>query len=50
MLSCQEVFSSFRRLLDGEVVAVNSAIIAGFTGSNLGVPVSEAARLLDAAR
>jgi len=36
--------------LDGEVVAVNSAIIPGFTGSNLGVPASEAARLLDAAR
>ena len=35
--------------LDGEVVAVNSAIIPGFTGSNLGVPASEAARLLDAA-
>ena len=36
--------------LDGEVVAVNAAIIPGFTGSNLGVPASEAARLLDAAR
>ena len=36
--------------LDGDVVAVHSAIIRGFTGSNLGVPASEAARLLDAVR
>jgi S1-C subfamily serine protease len=37
--------------LDGEVVAINSAMVTGFTGSNLGVPAAEAARLLqDAAR
>ncbi len=36
--------------LDGEVVAVNAAIIPGFTGSNLGVAASEAADLLEAAR
>ena len=34
--------------LDGRVVAVNSAIIPEFTGSNLGVPAAEAMRLLDA--
>jgi len=33
---------------DGRVVAVNSAIIPEFTGSNLGVPAAEAMRLLDA--
>ena len=33
--------------LDGRVVAVNSAIIPEFTGSNLGVPASEAMRLFD---
>lgn len=32
--------------LDGEVVAINSAMVTGFTGSNLGVPASAAARLL----
>ena len=31
--------------LDGRVVAVNSAIIPEFTGSNLGVPAAEAMRL-----
>jgi len=36
--------------LDGEVVAVNAAMIPGFTGSNLGVAASKAARLLDAVR
>jgi S1-C subfamily serine protease len=32
--------------LDGEVVAVNAAMVPGFTGSNLGVPAGEAAALL----
>lgn len=32
--------------LDGEVVAINSAMVTGFTGSNLGVPAAAAARLL----
>lgn len=33
--------------LDGEVVAINMAILPEFGGSNLGVPVEEAWRLLD---
>jgi S1-C subfamily serine protease len=32
--------------LDGSVVAINSAILNDFTGSNLGVPAAEALRLL----
>ncbi len=36
--------------LDGKVVAVNAAILAEFGGSNLGVPASEARRLLEKAR
>ena len=32
--------------LDGRVVAVNSAIIPEFGGSNLGVPIKEAVALL----
>lgn len=32
--------------LDGSVVAVNAAVLADFTGSNLGVPAEEALRLL----
>jgi serine protease Do len=35
--------------LDGRVVAVNSAILAGFGGSNMGVPAAEARRLLEQA-
>jgi len=31
---------------NGEVVAINAAIVPGFTGSNLGIPAAEAARLL----
>ncbi len=34
--------------VDGKVVAVNAAIIPQFGGSNLGVPASEARRLIDA--
>jgi len=34
--------------LDGSVVAINSAILNDFTGSNLGVPAAEARRLLQA--
>jgi len=34
--------------LDGRVVAVSSAILEGFGGSNLGVPAAEVRRLLDA--
>ena len=34
--------------VDGKVVAVNAAIIPRFGGSNLGVPASEARRLIDA--
>jgi len=33
--------------LDGRVVAVNSAILPDFTGSNFGVPAAEALRLLE---
>ena len=36
--------------LDGNVVAVNAAILPEFGGSNLGVPASEARRLIEAAR
>jgi len=36
--------------LDGNVVAVNAAILAEFGGSNLGVPASEARRLIEASR
>jgi S1-C subfamily serine protease len=36
--------------LDGEVIAVNAAILPEFGGSNLGVPVSRAQPLLDAAK
>jgi hypothetical protein len=32
--------------LDGSVVAINSAILNDFTGSNLGMPGAEALRLL----
>ncbi len=35
--------------LDGEVKAVNAAILIDFDGSNLGVPAVEARRLLDEA-
>ncbi|MFQ5570683.1 MAG: trypsin-like peptidase domain-containing protein [Rhodothermales bacterium] len=35
--------------LDGEVKAVNAAILVNFDGSNLGVPAAEALRLLDKA-
>ena len=35
--------------LNGEVKAINSAILIDFDGSNLGVPVAEARRLLDEA-
>ena len=35
--------------LAGEVVAINTAILSDFGGSNLGVPVEAAIRLLDAA-
>lgn len=35
--------------LNGEVKAVNAAILIDFDGSNLGVPVAEARRLLDKA-
>jgi len=31
---------------NGEVVAINAAIVPGFTGSNLGIPAAAAARLL----
>jgi len=33
---------------DGRVVAINSAVIPDFAGSNLGVPAAEAIRLLEA--
>ncbi|HSS63649.1 MAG TPA: serine protease [Gammaproteobacteria bacterium] len=33
--------------LDGRVLAINSAVIPGFNGSNLGVPIEQALRLLD---
>jgi len=33
--------------LDGHVIAVNSAILPDFTGSNFGVPAAEALRLLE---
>jgi S1-C subfamily serine protease len=33
--------------IDGEVVAVNSAILPEYGGSNLGVPVEEVRRLLE---
>ena len=36
--------------LDGKVVAVNAAILAEFGGSNLGVPASEARRLIETSR
>ena len=36
--------------LDGQVVAVNSAILPEFGGSNLGVPAEHARKLLAAAR
>ncbi len=36
--------------LDGKVVAVNAAILANFGGSNLGVPASEARRLMETSR
>ncbi len=36
-------------ILNGEVKAVNAAILIDFDGSNLGVPVIEARRLLDKA-
>jgi S1-C subfamily serine protease len=36
--------------LDGKVVAVNTAIMREFGGSNLGVPVAQARRLLASAR
>lgn len=36
--------------LDGQVVAVNAAILPQFGGSNLGVPAAEAQKLLAAAR
>ncbi len=36
--------------LDGNVLAVNAAILAEFGGSNLGVPASEARRLIEASR
>jgi serine protease Do len=36
--------------LDGRVVAINSAILRRFGGSNLGVPADRAARLLELAR
>lgn len=32
--------------MDGSVVAINAAIVPGFTGSNLGIPAREAALLL----
>jgi S1-C subfamily serine protease len=32
--------------VDGEVVAVNTAIIAGYSGSNFGIPIEFAHRLL----
>ena len=32
--------------LDGRVLAINSAVIPGFNGSNLGVPIGQALRLL----
>jgi serine protease Do len=35
--------------LDGRVVAVSSAVLAGFGGSNMGVPAAEVARLLERA-
>ena len=35
--------------LNGEVKAVNAAILIDFDGSNLGVPAAEARRLLDKA-
>ena len=36
-------------ILNGEVKAVNAAILIDFDGSNLGVPAAEARRLLDKA-
>ena len=36
--------------LDGAVVAVNSAILPEFGGSNLGVPAAYARQLIDAAQ
>ena len=35
--------------LNGEVQAVNAAILTGFAGSSLGIPAAEARRLLDQA-
>jgi S1-C subfamily serine protease len=36
--------------LEGEVIAVNAAVVPEFTGSNLGVPAGHAARLLEKTR
>jgi hypothetical protein len=33
--------------LDGEVLAVNSAVLSRFAGSNLGVPAAAVRRLLE---